>query len=102
MMRIFLICVLGAAGLGGCAIIPTSYEPGWTDVTLETGGQGAAPAFIAEKRMADTEFSVLATRERLVLGAGDTVRLTGEALRRLSPDSEAYAAEARERARPPQ
>ena len=83
-------------------LTPVEQAPRWTDDALAQQPPGDAPVFIPTRTLTPADRAALAQGEAAALAAGDETRTTGELLREPAEDAAAYAAEARERARPPQ
>lgn len=98
----FFILALAPLSLSACMLTPVEQEPRWTDAALAQQPPGAAPVFIPTRTLSAADRAALTQGEVAALAAGDETRTAGEPLREPAEDAAAYAAEARERARPPQ
>ncbi len=86
----------------GCMTAPVERGLRWAEVVLEAAPPGEAPDYVpilildAQTRRAITD------NEARTLLQGARIRQEGETLRTPLPDSNAYAARQRDRARPPE
>jgi hypothetical protein len=101
MVRLFAILV-PALGLSACALAPSAAEPGWADALLADAPAGQAPSTVGTDPLPGDLRAELLTSAVDVQRQGETVRLTGAALRAPTVDTADFVVEARERARPPQ
>ena len=100
-IRIFS-CACLAFCSAGCVLAPTEQSRSWTDdVMVETQGE-AAPDYIPERTLSGWDVRLLEEGEAAARSDAESGRETGQALRALDETAEAYAAEARERGRPPE
>ena len=76
-------------------------EPRWTDIHLQNAPSQSAPEFIAREVQNPEELNSTEQDMEKLLEARDEVLNASLEVSDADPDSEAYAAEARERAEPP-
>ena len=100
-VRISLCLSLSALLLTACAYAPESVEPSWTDAQLEAVAPGNAPSYVPDERLNRNALTEFDAAERQLVAARDRVNAAAADIPRPVGNTEEFAAEARERATPP-
>ncbi len=100
-VRHALILAVSGFALSACAYAPASTEPRWTDAQLEATPPGEAPDYVRDERLSPMTYFGFDAYERILGQQRDDVQAEAATIPEPEGRSEDYAAEARQRATPP-
>ncbi len=99
--RTALIFTLAGFVLSACAYAPERSEASWTDAQLDSAPPGDPPAFIPDDRVRAITFYEYDAYQLLLADKRDALVEAAEQIPEADGPAESYAAEARDRATPP-